>query len=199
MHDRRGKPSRHRTQKFNVLHFICETAGVLLFRQDSIDRRFVNASSRGCLNHQRPQRVLRPKVPARYTAIEQGIGPWHSCQFGGTRIAIDGQRDVIRPAPPRFGRRRGSQGVISLASGPTQGLIRCNRPEGIPRNSRIARPCIGGVGGCYWAVVNTDLPPRQYPTEVSGRSVCLCSMIQRSRREVRQRPILPPPVPPNTG
>jgi hypothetical protein len=23
-------------------------------------------------------------------------------------------------------------------------------PEGIPRNSRMAGPCIGGVGGCYW-------------------------------------------------
>jgi hypothetical protein len=23
-------------------------------------------------------------------------------------------------------------------------------PDGIPRNSRLAGPCIGGVGGCYW-------------------------------------------------
>jgi hypothetical protein len=23
-------------------------------------------------------------------------------------------------------------------------------PEGIPRNSRVAGPCVGGVGGCYW-------------------------------------------------
>jgi hypothetical protein len=26
MHDRRGKPSYGQAQKFNVLHFICETA-----------------------------------------------------------------------------------------------------------------------------------------------------------------------------
>jgi len=35
MHDRRGKPSHGQDQKFNVLHFICETAHNLFCYSDS--------------------------------------------------------------------------------------------------------------------------------------------------------------------
>ena len=33
----------------------------------------------------------------------------------------------------------------------------------------MAGPCIGGVGGCYWGVVNTDLLPRHAPLLASDR------------------------------
>jgi hypothetical protein len=49
MHDRRGKPSHGQAQKFNVLHFICETAlaqdndVVHKFTLDRSDQPFDNA------------------------------------------------------------------------------------------------------------------------------------------------------------
>ena len=42
-------------------------------------------------------------------------------------------------------------------------------PERIRRKSHMAGPCIHGVGGCAWGVVNTDLLPRHLPFLPSGR------------------------------
>jgi hypothetical protein len=59
----------------------------------------------------------------------------------------------IAPPTPRLDARGGPPTNPAAKGGPRTLQPRALEnvmPDGIPRNSRLAGPCIGGVGGCYW-------------------------------------------------